>query len=171
MYVLFEDLPLTLEHLVACDAYPSEIQLASILAQVLSSLSYLTAAGFEHRSLISSNILLGLDGVIQIAALEDCHTHLLDQTQAQAMKALATITMELMQKYVKDDGVIGVDDVERWPVDSDAVGFLSATTSAGSIEELKGHALITKRRCSRGELVDLARFALISARTFYSYTP
>lgn len=54
------------------------------------------------------------------------------------MKALATITMELMQKYVKDDGVIGVDDVERWPVDSDAVGFLSATTSAGSIEELKG---------------------------------
>lgn len=35
MYVLFEDLPLTLEHLVACDAYPSEIQLASILAQVI----------------------------------------------------------------------------------------------------------------------------------------
>ena len=29
-----EDLPVSLEHLVACDAYPTEIQLASILKQV-----------------------------------------------------------------------------------------------------------------------------------------
>lgn len=41
--------------------------------------------------------------------------------------------MELMQKYVKDDGKVGVDD---WPSDSNAVGFLSATTSATSVNEL-----------------------------------
>jgi hypothetical protein len=41
-----------------------------------------------------------------------------------------------MQKYVKDDGAIGIDDLNRWPSDSDAVGFLSATQSATSVNEL-----------------------------------
>jgi serine/threonine protein kinase len=66
MYALSDDLPLTLEHLVACDKYLSEIQLASILTQVLEGLSYLVAEGFEHRSLKSSSILLGFDGAIKI---------------------------------------------------------------------------------------------------------
>lgn len=34
MYFIVDDLPLTLEHLVACDVFPSELQLASILVQV-----------------------------------------------------------------------------------------------------------------------------------------
>jgi serine/threonine protein kinase len=68
MYALSEDLPLTLEHLVVCDKYLSEIQLASILAQVLEGLSYLVVAGFEHRSLKSSSILLGFDGTIKIGS-------------------------------------------------------------------------------------------------------
>jgi hypothetical protein len=50
---------------------------------------------------------------------------------------LAPITMELMQKYVKDDGMVGVDDVDRWPVDSHAFGFLSAISTTQSLETLK----------------------------------
>lgn len=53
------------------------------------------------------------------------------------LKVLASITMEIMQKYVKDDGMVGVDDVVRWPVDSDAFGFLSALSTTQSIESLK----------------------------------
>jgi len=45
--------------------------------------------------------------------------------------------MELMQKYVKDDGAVGVDDLRRWPTDGDAVAFLSETTSAASALELQ----------------------------------
>lgn len=45
--------------------------------------------------------------------------------------------MELMQKYVKDDGAIGIDNLDRWRARPAAVEFLSATTSAGSFEELK----------------------------------
>jgi hypothetical protein len=44
--------------------------------------------------------------------------------------------MELMQKYVKEDGAIGIDNLRRWHSSSDAVGFLSATTSAVSAAEL-----------------------------------
>lgn len=41
--------------------------------------------------------------------------------------------MELMQKYPQEDGSIGLDDTKRWPVDSDAVKFLSMTTSASDL--------------------------------------
>jgi hypothetical protein len=45
--------------------------------------------------------------------------------------------MELIQKYVMDDGAVGIDNLKRWEKCSAAVEFLSATTSASSFEELK----------------------------------
>lgn len=47
------------------------------------------------------------------------------------------MTMLLMQKYTKADGAIGIDDIDRWPVESDSVQFLSTTTSVATIEDLK----------------------------------
>ena len=44
--------------------------------------------------------------------------------------------MELMQKHVKEDGVVGIENLDRWPSDSAAIEFLSATTSANSAKEL-----------------------------------
>jgi hypothetical protein len=60
-----------------------------------------------------------------------------DQSQSDCIKAIASITMELMQKYEKDDGMVGVDDLDRWPVDSNAFGFLLATSTTESLEGLK----------------------------------
>ena len=50
--------------------------------------------------------------------------------------SLGYIAMELMQKYVKDDSAIGVEDLDCWPSNSNAVGFLSITTSTPSLDEL-----------------------------------
>ena len=121
--------------------------------EVLDGLSCLLAARLEHRALTCSNILFGLDGTIKIgsyillyfqdpadvaiAGLESCVDCLPNQVQAPSIQALSTITMELMQTYDKNDGVVGVDDLDRWPVDSDAVGFLSTVSSTVAIEELK----------------------------------
>ena len=44
--------------------------------------------------------------------------------------------MELMQKHIKEDGLVGIEDLDRWPSDSAAVDFLSATTSASSAKQL-----------------------------------
>lgn len=44
--------------------------------------------------------------------------------------------MELMDKDAKEEGAIGVSDLQRWPTGSDAVGFLSATTSTDWLDEL-----------------------------------
>lgn len=162
-YFIVDDLPLTLEHVVACDIFPSELQLASILIQVLDGLAHLLECGFEHASLTCSNILLGQDGVIQIAALEHCIERQPNQSQAQPLRALTNITTLLMQKYLKPDGVIGIDST-RWQ--SDPLGFLSATASVATIQELRKHSLITKHRCAAGALVGLARLCLITTRTF-----
>ncbi|EKV17071.1 hypothetical protein PDIG_16980 [Penicillium digitatum PHI26] len=45
--------------------------------------------------------------------------------------------MELMQKYAKDDGVVGIDNLDRWQTCPAAIDFLSVTISASSFEELK----------------------------------
>ena len=52
------------------------------------------------------------------------------------IRALSSIKMELLQRYVKKIGAIGVDNLHRWPSNSDAPGFLSATISAASAAEL-----------------------------------
>ena len=67
---------------------------------------------------------------------ELCHTRRLGDTESRDIRALTPITMELMQKYVKAGGAVGVDDLRRWPSDSLAVGFLSETTFATSVERL-----------------------------------
>jgi hypothetical protein len=59
------------------------------------------------------------------------------QAQSIYIKRLASITMEIMQEYVKDDGVVGVDDVKRWPVDPDSFGFLLGLSATKSMESLK----------------------------------
>ncbi|KAB8242963.1 hypothetical protein BDV35DRAFT_396314 [Aspergillus flavus] len=138
LYVLVDDLPYSLDHLVALhDIYPNESQLASIIIQILHGMSYIAAAGFEHNALTCSTVLFHPDGSIKIAALELCEKCQPIQLHRKSIRELAGIMMCLMQKYEKRDGVVGVDDIERWPIGSDAVGFLSATTSAKSITELE----------------------------------
>jgi hypothetical protein len=44
--------------------------------------------------------------------------------------------MELMQKYVKEDGAVGLDDLRRWHDSPDAVDFLGAIASATCAAEL-----------------------------------
>ncbi|EAL90934.1 uncharacterized protein AFUA_1G16060 [Aspergillus fumigatus Af293] len=122
-YTLSNFHPLTLDHIVACKAFPNQQQLAAIMSQ----------------------------------------------------------------KYVKDDGAVGIDNLKRWAACPAALEFLSATTSAVSFEELKRvriqplwfwkllissqQRLLIEIRWSTDDLIGLAWFALISARTFYSYTP
>lgn len=75
-----------------------------------------------------------LDLTNKAASLEDCFTHT-PKANLQYVEALGSIITELMNGYVKE-GAIGVDDLHRWPPGSNAVTFLSETTSAVSIFEL-----------------------------------
>lgn len=52
------------------------------------------------------------------------------------VRALSRIVMELMQKHVKEDGGVGIENLDRWPLGSAAVDFLSSTQSASSAKDL-----------------------------------
>ena len=52
------------------------------------------------------------------------------------LRAVGHIAMELMQKFSKDDGTIGVEYLNRWSSSSNAIGFLSEMTSANCVTEL-----------------------------------
>ena len=65
---------------------------------------------------------------------EDFHTY--QPAELRDIRGLKGVTMDLMQGYRKEDGIVGVDDVVRWPLDSDAVSYLARTTSTTSIIKL-----------------------------------
>ncbi|KAK6591333.1 FAD-binding domain-containing protein [Botrytis cinerea] len=135
LFMILEHMPISLDQLVSSPAYPDEQQLAAILGQVLHGIAYLSAEGFEHGSLCCSNIFVKTNGEVKIANQECCHSAK-PRGNTRDLRALSPIVMELMQKYVKEDEAIGIDDLHRWHPNSNAVGFLSATTSATSIKEL-----------------------------------
>ncbi|KAL4981830.1 hypothetical protein BDW68DRAFT_183122 [Aspergillus falconensis] len=51
-----------------------------------------------------------------------------------------------------------VGNFHRWPLGSDAVDFVSAITSAASLEDLHKHALISKTPWDKVHLVWLAHY-------------
>ncbi|KAH6710552.1 hypothetical protein BKA61DRAFT_658458 [Leptodontidium sp. MPI-SDFR-AT-0119] len=116
--------------------------------KILCALVYLEREKFEHGSLNRSNILLSSQGSIKIANQQCCKT-VNGTGEPRDVRALGLITMELMQKYTKDDGAIDVDNLHRWPSDCDAVAFLSETISAASAHELQNGSGSKSRRAQR----------------------
>ena len=57
--------------------------------------------------------------------------------QAKSIDAVASIATLLMQKYTKSNGAKGIDNVDRWSMDSLAFQFLLRTDTAESVDELK----------------------------------
>ncbi|KAJ5642544.1 hypothetical protein N7490_006544 [Penicillium lividum] len=170
MFALGDDLPLTLAHIVSCvDLYPTEVQLGSILSQTLDGAWYLAASGLSHQSFSCCKILFGLDGIVKIACWDYCVDCAPGQAEAAYLAALPSLTMRLMQKFDKEGGVAGVDDLERWPVDSNAVRFLSATATTVSIESLKEQPLVATKYCSASDLVILARTVLLASQVPCTY--
>ncbi|KAH6701331.1 kinase-like domain-containing protein [Leptodontidium sp. MPI-SDFR-AT-0119] len=135
-YAVFDHISISLAHIVTSPPYLRICELAAILFQILEAVSYLDKQNLEHGSLSCSNILLTPQGVIKITYQETCRDITWSQPRLADVKAIGYIAMELMQKYHKDDGAIGLEDFSRYPSDSDAVDFLAATTSATSAEEL-----------------------------------
>ncbi|KAF2267288.1 hypothetical protein CC78DRAFT_551976 [Lojkania enalia] len=182
-YIVLEHMPVPLEWIVRSPADPNEQQLAAILGQILDGVAYLAAQGLEHGALCCSDILLNTDGDVKIgkSILQFSYhelTHLANpnscnlkaEGSVRDLRALSSITMELMQKYTKEDGAVGIDDLHRWHSNSDAVGFLSATTSVGSAAELRKHPLLS-HPLRKESLIGIISLAQVCTRGRYKYSP
>jgi serine/threonine protein kinase len=122
--------------------------------QLLNGLCFLMSVGLTHRSLSCHDVLLSSQGTVKVGlwlkpkrkrallmSATGCPERYVAcdprQSDLSYTRSFPSIVMCLMQKYEKDKGVIGVDDLERWPVGSDAFEFLSATSSISSLNDLK----------------------------------
>ncbi|KAL5333504.1 hypothetical protein BJX70DRAFT_392129 [Aspergillus crustosus] len=156
LYTIGKHYPLTLDYLIACKAFPDQKQLATIISQNL-----------QCMSLGCSSTLMNLDREVKIAYINCYSIRPLAKVQASNLAPVGRVIMELMQKYVKDNRAVGINNLDYWQTCSAVVEFLSVIISASLLEELKK----VKIRWSTGDLISLIWFALVSARTFYSYTP
>ncbi|OCT49044.1 hypothetical protein CLCR_11322 [Cladophialophora carrionii] len=77
---------------------------------------------------------------------------------------------ERPRKYVKENEVVGIDDLERWGSGSDAVGFLSVAAATPSAQELLKYPLLI-RPWRKESLIGLVDLGLICLRGHYKYTP
>ncbi|KAJ5558920.1 hypothetical protein N7535_009206 [Penicillium sp. DV-2018c] len=160
IYVFVDDFPLTLRNVVSSpDIYPTELELAAIMSQILDGLCYLSSFGLTHQTLSCGGILLDTNGRVKIACLDQCSECSPTETYTIYANTIPRITMALMQKHEKDVGIAGVNDLNQWPVDSDAFGFLSAA-STEPIESLRKHPLVAARNQPTEDLVTLARAVL-----------
>ncbi|KAF1964838.1 hypothetical protein BU23DRAFT_364707, partial [Bimuria novae-zelandiae CBS 107.79] len=165
-YVVFEYMAYSISY-IAGNPRLDEIRLAAILGQMLAGLAHLIKEGFEHSSLTCSNILIHPYGDVKIAGLENCYTRA-SIGVSHYIKALSSIVTELMNGYVKEDGAIGVDDLRRWPPGSNAVSFLSETTSATSVFKLIKHPLL-QLPWQKDMLIGVVSFATVGTRIGYKY--
>lgn len=67
LYIVLEHLPISLLQIVEGAKYPSELQLAAILKQIICGLVYLEREKFQHGSLHCSVILLSAQGNLKIS--------------------------------------------------------------------------------------------------------
>ena len=72
---------------------------------------------------------------IALAGLEFC-VPALDRKGIHALRVMASIIMQLMEKDVKDDGIMGTSNMHRWPPNCTAFGFLLVISIVNSIEDL-----------------------------------
>jgi hypothetical protein len=92
-----------------------------------------------HRVILKlvSSTMVPWGSLLTSTANQQCCESVRGGGEPRDMRALSLIMIKLIQKYIKDDGAIGVDNLARWPFDYDAVTFLLYTTSAMSIRELQ----------------------------------
>ncbi|EJP60717.1 uncharacterized protein BBA_10335 [Beauveria bassiana ARSEF 2860] len=121
--VSFEFMPLALCE-IAGNPLLNDVRLASVVGQIVDGLLYLEQNGLEHSSLTCSNVLVDLFGNVKIWNQEHIK---LSAGRYQHVEALGEIIMYLAHGQARDDGIVGLDEPQRFPL---AFDFLSATQTA-----------------------------------------
>ncbi|KFZ20230.1 hypothetical protein V501_00264 [Pseudogymnoascus sp. VKM F-4519 (FW-2642)] len=168
-YAVFQHLPVTLDNIVYSPPYPTELELAAALAQIVKGLKYLASCRLEHGSLSCSNILVGTEGDIKIAGQECCREMTPPgRGSSRDMVSLMNIATKLMQKSAYENGAGGAHDMERWPADSKAVDFLAKVQVARSFDELLDHPLL-QLSWKKEDLKWMVALAAVSSHRGFRY--
>lgn len=108
----------------------------------------------KHTSLDRFNILMNLDGSVQIGmfflfchwkallrtfegGLEHCRSRVPGDNPRDETLAVSKIGMQLMEKEVQNDSIIDASNFRRWPHTSVAVQFILMASLVDSLEGLR----------------------------------
>ncbi|RSL49676.1 hypothetical protein CEP51_015453 [Fusarium floridanum] len=139
-HTVSEYMPRSLQEVIG-NPFLNDSRLAAIIGQIVEGLDVLEKRGLQHRELTCSQVLIHPSGNVKIYGyeyIENLHS------ANKNIQDLGYIMMELMQGYAKEGPHVGLDDPDRWSVDT--VNFLSATTSATSVDELKKACLFLEMK-------------------------
>ncbi|KFY68144.1 hypothetical protein V496_01264 [Pseudogymnoascus sp. VKM F-4515 (FW-2607)] len=139
-----EKLSFCLSHYALLVTYPTELQLAVILRQILDGLEYLASEGLEHGNITCENILISTEGSIRIAGQECCRKLNTNRSSIKDIRGVGYVAMELMNKVAVYSGPMNTRDPILWPLDNDASKFVQSAESAHSIDELR-QPLLTRK--------------------------
>ncbi|KAJ2981007.1 hypothetical protein NQ176_g2290 [Zarea fungicola] len=153
LFVAFEFMPVSLAE-VEGNPLLDDLQLASILGQIVNVLLYLEKNSLGHGQLIPSNILIDIHGNVKLWGQEFIHNGF---NLKETLRSLAVITMRLIQGYAKEGDRIGLDMPGRCPLGFD---FLSALEQMTSIEDLYKHPLL-QQHWNKERLVGLVSLVII----------
>ncbi|KAK3934166.1 kinase-like protein [Diplogelasinospora grovesii] len=168
LYIVLEEMKITLSHVITCSKYPDRQELGAILGQILDGVVYLEKEGIEH-ALGWNNVLFNLSGEAKITNQECCQTAT-RESRSRTVSRIAHITMGLMNK---DDKPVGVQR-SQWLSCPEAIAFAAATTSARSATELLEHPFLTmygreETDWDKGSLLGLISLADTEADREYHY--
>ncbi|KAK3304833.1 uncharacterized protein B0T15DRAFT_537725 [Chaetomium strumarium] len=169
LYVVLEEMDITLSHVIRCSRYPDKQELGAILGQILDGLVYLEQEGFEHTSLGWDTVLLNQAGEVKIGNQECCRTATTD-SRSRGVRRVGGITRGLMNK---DEKPIGVQR-QQWLSCPEAINFVAATITAKSAKELLEHPFLTlygrkDGKWHKGSLLGLVSLAMTEADRKYRY--
>ncbi|KAG7432255.1 hypothetical protein Forpi1262_v007140 [Fusarium oxysporum f. sp. raphani] len=154
-------MPRSLQEVIG-NPFLNDSRLAAIIGQIVEGLGFLEKEKLQYSELNCSRILIHSSGWVKISGRE--YIKALD-TQRRSIQDLGCVMMELMQGYVKEGPQVGLDNPDRWAPDT--INFLCATTSASSIDELKGHSFLAS--WNRRKLQGLFCLVLTWSQVEYEY--
>lgn len=120
----------------------------------MDGLNFIQREGYGHGSLSCESVLVNNEGYVKVGgspiapvlfeAYPLIHTGGQElcqitsaELQAKNILDFGKVMIKLMQKLVRKDGTIGIDDPGRWQDNPDTIQFASSITSARSTEELR----------------------------------
>ncbi|KAH7031053.1 uncharacterized protein B0I36DRAFT_288834 [Microdochium trichocladiopsis] len=157
-YILVSEfMPTTIQHVCRSPKYPNELQLSSILFQVLQGLQFLLRSELFYEQLTCANLLISLSGDVKICEVDSCSR---SGSFAAVSRSFSKVVMKLMDKEKNSEAVIGLTRPGDWS--SDALSFFSSTTTTSSdFGDLLQHPFLQKRK--KEELTWLVHYVLITA--------
>ncbi|KAH8655586.1 hypothetical protein BX600DRAFT_440095 [Xylariales sp. PMI_506] len=167
LYIVLEEMQITLSRVISCSRYPTQHQLGAILGQILDGLAYLETEGFEYTTLTWETILLNSKGEVKIGYQEFCRkaTH---ENKSWAIKKIRLIANGLLHKDTRDPQPVGVQRSE-WLSCDDVLEFVAATTSARSAKELLKHEFFVSNGRKFQEWDKQSLMALVALADIQSY--